>query len=100
MIVDLALYRTEKLNIKTYVAERLLIIIAFNASVFSGSSTTLLGLMGGTMAILFAIKLYYTAKTTKEYIDEMKIQDASEIDVSDIVNLSIKEREDPKLIKV
>lgn len=52
------------------------------------------------MAIVFAIKLYYTAKTTKEFIDEMKIQEASEIDVSDIVNLSIKEREDPKQIKI
>lgn len=30
----------------------------------------------------------------------MKIQEASEIDVSDIVNLSIKEREDPKQIKI
>lgn len=35
MIIDLVLYRTEKLNVKTYVAERLLVLISFNASVFS-----------------------------------------------------------------
>lgn len=30
--------------------------------------------MGSMMAVVFVIKLYYTAKTTKEFIDEMKIQ--------------------------
>ena len=35
MILDLVLYRTEKLNVKTYVAERLLVLISFNVAVFS-----------------------------------------------------------------
>jgi hypothetical protein len=69
ILIDLTLYRHEKLSLKAYVAERMLIFIAFNASIFSTSYTTLLGLMGTTMALLFGIKLYYTAITTKEYID-------------------------------
>lgn len=34
---------------------------------------TLLGLMGSTMAAVFVIKLYYTAVTTKEFIDIHKL---------------------------
>lgn len=62
------------------------------AAVLAGDQVSLLGLMGSTMAAVFVIKLYYTAVTTKEFIDEQKLVQPSEIDVSDIVNLSVKEK--------
>lgn len=43
--------------------------------------------------ILF-IKIYYTVITVKEHIDEGKVHGASEIDVSDIVNVSVKAKEE------
>lgn len=99
-ILDVALYRVEKLNLKLYVLERALTFIAFNASVLAPDFTMLLGLMGSTMAAVFVIKLYYTAVTTKEFIDEHKLAEASEIDISDVVNLSVKERADPEYAKL
>lgn len=76
-LIDVALYRTEKLHLKLYVAERILILIAFNASVLSPDHKTLLGIMGSTMAAVFLIKLYYTAITTKEFIDIHKLAEPS-----------------------
>lgn len=92
IILDLTLYRVEKLSVKLYVLERALILIAFNSAVLTSDKMSLLGLVGSTMAVLFCIKLYYTAITTKEFIDEHKLIDASEIDISDVVNLSVKEK--------
>ena len=37
IIIDLGLYRQEKLNIKTYIAERVLVLMAVNGSVFSSN---------------------------------------------------------------
>lgn len=65
LIVDLALYRVEKLHLKLYVLERVLVFIAFNAAVLSQDANMLLGLAGSMMAGVFLIKLYYTAVTTK-----------------------------------
>lgn len=43
---------------------------------------------------VFFIKIYYTVITVKEHIDEGKVRGASEIDVSDIVNVSVKGKDD------
>lgn len=72
-IIDIVLYRLEKLNLKLYIAERALTLISFMAAILSPNATTLLGLMGTTMALIFCIKIYYTAITTKEFIDEHKL---------------------------
>ena len=39
---------------------------------------------------VFIVKIYYTIITVKDFIDYRKEQGASEIDVSDIVNISVK----------
>jgi hypothetical protein len=51
--------------VKTYVVERVLTLVAFNAAVLAPNYTAVLGVMGSTMAGVFIIKLYYTAITTK-----------------------------------
>lgn len=94
IIIDLVLYRHEKLNVKTYAVERILILMAVNASVFSPDATSLLAVAGVSMAIIFGIKIYYTVITVKEFIDMRKLQGASEIDVSDVVNASLKEKDE------
>ena len=43
--------------------------------------------------IVFIVKIYYTIITVKDFIDYRKEQGASEIDVSDIVNISVKQKE-------
>lgn len=76
-LIDIALYRTEKLHLKLYVAERALTLIALNASALSPDYVTLLGLMSSTIATIFLIKLYYTGITTKEFIDIHKLAEPS-----------------------
>lgn len=93
-LVDMVLYRSEKLNAKTYVLERVLIVVALNGSIFADTSISLLGLAGVGMGGILLIKIYYTVITVKEYIDLGRIQGASEVDVSDIVNVSDKAKDD------
>ena len=64
-IVDVALYRVEKLNLKLYVIERVMVFIAFNTAALAQDANTILGLAGSMMGGVFLIKLYYTAVTTK-----------------------------------
>jgi hypothetical protein len=97
--IDLVLYRHEKLNTKTYIVERLLILIALNTAVFAPSASSLLAVAGIALSLLFAIKLYYTVITVKEYVDQRRLEGASEMDVSDVVNASLKslkEKEEPQ----
>jgi len=47
------------------------------------------------MAIVFFIKIYYTFITVKDFIDIRRKGEASEIDVSDIVNVSVKADPNP-----
>jgi hypothetical protein len=93
-LVDMVLYRSEKLNAKTYVLERVLIVVALNGSIFADTSISLLALAGVGMGGILLIKIYYTVITVKEYIDLGRIQGASEVDVSDIVNVSDKAKDD------
>lgn len=76
-IIDMVLYRSEKLNIKAYVFERALIMVAINASVFATSWTGLLISAGISIALIFFIKIYYTVITVKGHIDESKMHGAS-----------------------
>lgn len=93
-LIDMVLYSSEKLNPKTYVLERLLTVIALNAAIFATGYESLLGLLGASVGFIFFIKIYYTVITVKEYIDQGKIQGASEIDVSDLVNVSDKAKDE------
>ena len=70
-------------------------MIAINASIFATTSLSLLIVAGLSIAAIFAIKIYYTVITVKEFIDESKMQGASELDVSDVVNVSVKDKEEP-----
>jgi hypothetical protein len=54
----------------------------------------LLVVAGLSIGGVFFIKIYYTVITVKEHIDEGKVRGASEIDVSDIVNVSVKGKDD------
>lgn len=44
-------------------------MIAINASVFATTSLSLLIVAGLSIAAIFAIKIYYTVITVKEFID-------------------------------
>jgi len=94
-IIDMVLYRSEKLNIKAYVLERMLILVGINASIFSTNWLSLIISAGISIALIFFIKIYYTVITIKAYLDESKLHGASELDVSDVVNLSVKDKEEP-----
>jgi len=48
---------------------------------------------GLSIVSIFIIKVYYTVVTVKEYIDEKKQHGASEVDVSDVVNASVKAKD-------
>jgi hypothetical protein len=50
---------------------------------------SLLIVAGVAVALIFLIKIYYTVVTVKDYVDETKQQGASELDVSDVVNVSV-----------
>lgn len=78
---------------KAYVFERILIMIALNASIFATTSISLLVVAGIAVAGIFIIKIYYTIITVKEFVDESKQQGASELDVSDVVNISAKDKD-------
>jgi hypothetical protein len=91
-IFDLGLYRQEKLNIKTYAIERILVLMAVNGSIFAPNATSTLGVVGVSMGLVFIIKLYYTAITVKAYIDANREEGASEMDLSDVINMSVKEK--------
>ena len=93
-MIDMVLYRTEKLNVKAYIFERIFIVIALNASIFSTTYLSLLIVAGLAIAGIFAIKIYYTVITVKDFIDELKEQGASELDVSDVVNISVKDKDE------
>ena len=73
----MVLYRSEKLNLKSYVLERMLILVAINSSVFATSWMSLIIAAGISIGIIFAIKIYYTVVTIKEHIDEGKQHGAS-----------------------
>ena len=62
---------------KAYVCERIFIMIAINTSIFATTSLSLLIVAGISIAAIFAIKIYYTVITVKEFIDESKMQGAS-----------------------
>lgn len=81
------------MNVKAYVFERILIMIALNASIFATTSISLLVVAGIAVAGIFIIKIYYTIITVKEFVDESKQQGASELDVSDVVNISAKDKD-------
>lgn len=76
-MIDMVLYRSEKLNLKSYVLERMLILVAINSSVFATSWMSLIIAAGISIGIIFAIKIYYTVVTIKEHIDEGKQHGAS-----------------------
>ena len=76
-MIDMVLYRTEKLNVKAYVFEKIFIMIALNTSIFATTSLSLLIVAGLSIAGIFAIKIYYTVITVKDFIDELKEQGAS-----------------------
>ena len=46
------------------------------------------------MAGIFGIKLYYTAITVKAFIDANREQGASEMDLSDVINMSVKDKKE------
>lgn len=64
-VVDLVLYRHEKLSVKVYVVEKILTLIALNTAIFATESLSLLVVAGLCMAGIFIIKLYYTGTTMK-----------------------------------
>jgi len=93
IVIDIVLYRSEKINFKAYLVERIFTLIALNTSIFATSSISLLVVGGLSIFSIFIIKVYYTVLTVKEYIDERKKHGASEIDVSDVVNASVKAKD-------
>ena len=56
---------------------------------------SLLVVAGIAIAGILAIKIYYTVITVREFVDESKEQGASELDVSDVVNISAKDKDEP-----
>jgi len=64
-ILDLVLYRLEKLRLKMYIIERILTFIAINTSILATNSLMLLVIAGICIAGIFFIKIYYTAITMK-----------------------------------
>jgi hypothetical protein len=73
----------------------MLILVAINASIFSTNWVSLIISAGISIAFIFAIKIYYTVITIKAYIDESRLHGASELDVSDVVNVSTKDKNEP-----
>ena len=68
-MIDMVLYRHEKLNLKTYILERIFIAVVFNAAIFATTYSSLLIVAGIATTFIFAIKIYYTVITIKEHID-------------------------------
>lgn len=50
-------------------------------TIFAGNSLTLLVLTGICISAIFLIKVYYTAVTIKEYIDQKKEEAADAIEI-------------------
>lgn len=72
LVLDLVLYRLEKLHVKIYVIEKALTMAAINASIFANDSLALLIVAGLCIASIFLIKIYYTGVTMKEYLDRKR----------------------------
>ena len=62
-----------------------------NGAVFTATYVGTLATVGVALGLIFILKLYYTIITVKDFIDARKKEGASELDVSDVVNLSVKD---------
>ena len=59
IVIDIVLYRSEKINFKAYLVERIFTLIALNTSIFATSSISLLVVGGLSIFSIFIIKVYY-----------------------------------------
>lgn len=76
-LIDLGVYRHEKLSVRAYIVERICLLLTFNGAIFSEDYTAVLGVVGFSMGVIFFIKMYYTAITVKRFIDERKLVEAT-----------------------
>lgn len=93
LVLDLVLYRLEKLHVKIYIIEKALTMAAINASIFANDSLALLIVAGLCIAGIFLIKIYYTGVTMKEYLDRKREEALEAVEVPSEEQESAKEKE-------
>ena len=65
--MDYYFYRNDKMNRNMYIVDRLLVLIGLNSAGFVENSISMIGILGGTLGIVFMLKVYYVVVGYFEY---------------------------------
>ena len=94
ILVDWRIYREHKINKKTYIVDRLAMLAILVAAALVDTLNTTIIVFAVFLAVLYLIKGYYLILRIREYIEERKLREISDGSVSEVVNNSVKGKED------